>query len=294
MKIQTMIILGVAIVLGGAAVWLIAPFLSVRGEPVEREDVPVVTAAVDISRGATLQAEMLRIDAIPRRWANPKSIAKTDDVVGRVATMPILAGEPVLSSKIAARGAGIGLAAIVPTGMRAFTIQTPNIATGVAGFILPGNKVDVLLTVKEMGGGVNAHGGTIILLQNLEILAVDQRVGADPTAAEKVGASPKELRSVTLMVTPEQAAKLDLGQNLGTLHLALRNPEDTAEVRSLRLATIAELSQSHPGLLGDEPKPAPPPPRPAAPPVAPPRAVRTPELIRTIRGNHEGVVKVYR
>ena len=70
---------------------------------------------------------------------------------------------------------------------------------------------------------------------------------------------------MTLLVTPEQAAKLDLGQNLGTLHLTLRNPEDTAEVSSLHLATIAELSQSHPGLLAAIPKPAPcPSSRPAA------------------------------
>ena len=134
---------------------------------------------------------MIRLESVPKRWANPKAIAKIEEAVGRVVTIPILEGEPVLSSKIAAKGAGVGLAAIIPKGMRAFTIQTPTIATGVAGFVLPGNKVDVLLTVKEVGGGTDARGGTIILLQNLEILAVDQRVGADPAPSEKVGAQPK-------------------------------------------------------------------------------------------------------
>ena len=121
---------------------------------------------------------MVHLESVPKRWANPKAIGKLEDAVGRVATMQILAGEPVLSTKIAAKGAGVGLAAIIPKGMRAFTIQTPTIATGVAGFILPGNKVDVLLTVKDRGGGADMHGGTITLLQNLEILAVDQRLGA--------------------------------------------------------------------------------------------------------------------
>ena len=113
-----------------------------------------MTAAVDIPRGGTIiDASMIRIESVPKRWANPKAISKIEDAVGRVVTIPILEGEPVLSSKIAAKGAGVGLAAIIPKGMRAFTIQTPTIATGVAGFILPGNKVDVLLTVKEVGGG---------------------------------------------------------------------------------------------------------------------------------------------
>ena len=117
------------------------------------ENAAVVTAAVDIARGGTILADMVRLESVPKRWANPKAISKIEEAVGRVVTIPILEGEPVLASKIAAKGAGVGLAAIIPKGMRAFTIQTPTIATGVAGFILPGNKVDVLLTVKEVGGG---------------------------------------------------------------------------------------------------------------------------------------------
>ncbi len=294
MKLQTVLILVVALALGGAAVWLIAPVVMASRGTNGGDNVAVVTAAVDIARGGTIQAEMIHVDSVPKRWANPRAISQTNEAIGRVATMPILAGEPVLDSKIAAKGAGVGLAAIIPKGMRAFTIQTPTVATGVAGFILPGNKVDVLLTVKEAGGGPGVHGGTIILLQNLEILAVDQRVGAEPTATEKVvGGAAKDLRSVTLLVSPEQAAKLDLAGNLGTLHLTLRNPEDTAEVSSARLATIAELSQSHPGLLTEIPKPAAPPtPRPPA--AAPPRREKPPEQIRTIRGNQEGMVKVFR
>ena len=288
MKVQTVLILVVALALGGAAVWLIAPLVISRGST-GGETVSVVTAAIDIARGGTIQTEMVHVESVPKRWANPKAIGQLADAVGRVATMQILAGEPVLSTKIAAKGAGVGLAAIIPKGMRAFTIQTPTIAAGVAGFILPGNKVDVLLTVKDQGGGADMHGGTITLLQNLEILAVDQRLGADPAPSEKLGAT-KELRSVTLLVTPGEAAKLDLGGNLGTLHLTLRNPEDAEEVRSTRLATIAELSQSHPGLLAAMPKPDPPP----VQKTPPPRRAIPPEEIRTIRGNQEGMVRVFR
>ena len=273
-----------------AAVWLIAPLVISRSDPTAGgANTPVVTATLDIARGGTIQADMIHLELVPKRWANPKAIATIEEAIGRVVTIPILAGEPVLETKIAANGAGVGLAAIIPKGMRAFTIQTPTVATGVAGFILPGNKVDVLLTVKDQGGGADMHGGTITLLQNLEILAVDQRLGTDPAPSEKLGAA-KELRSVTLLVTPDQAAKLDLGGNLGTLHLTLRNPEDTIEVNTSRLATIVELSQSHPGLLAAIPTPAAPPVR-ATPP---PKRASPPEEIRTIRGNQEGMVRVFR
>jgi pilus assembly protein CpaB len=125
---------------------------------------------------------------------------------------------------------------MIPSGMRAFTILSPHVASGVAGFILPGNRVDVLLTV-AMGGGNDLSGGgtTMTLVQNLEILAVDQRL--DAPSENKVDPN---LHSVTLLVTPDQASRLDLGQNKGMLHLSLRNPEDVVETDS-RPATLADL-----------------------------------------------------
>jgi pilus assembly protein CpaB len=106
--------------------------------------------------------------------------------------------------------------ALIPQGMRAFTIRVPNpnVATGVAGSLLPGNKVDVLLTAS--GGDLNDVIGTTTLLQNVEILAVDQKIEAP--AENKVDL--KEMLSVTLLVTPQQAKQLNLAQNKGLLHLA--------------------------------------------------------------------------
>src|SRR5262249_56623723 len=127
------------------------------------------------------------------------------------------------------------------------TISTTTLASGVAGFILPGSKVDVLLTVTRTGTSDPTGGGqTSTLLQDVEILAVDQLVKAP--ADNRV--DPKELRSVTLLVTPQQAAKLDLGQNKGILHLSLRNPEDHAPAVT-RPATLADL-----GLYAEPPQQA--------------------------------------
>jgi pilus assembly protein CpaB len=163
----------------------------------------------------------------------------------------------------------------IPKGMRAFTIQTATMAAGVAGFILPGNKVDVLMTMSGSGDS------TITLLQGVEVLAVDQQV--DAPAGNKVDVN--LLRSVTLLVTPEQATKLDLGQSKGTLHLALRNSQDTAAVPVKRV-TLGDI-----GLAPEPPKEdvkPPEKPAPAPPPPAPPQPAR----IRTVRGTQGGVVEL--
>jgi Flp pilus assembly protein CpaB len=147
----------------------------------------------------------------------------------------LLKDEPILEAKLSGKGAGRGLAAVIPMGMRAVTVRTPNVACGVGGFALPGNKVDLLLTVNGLNDSTGG-GSTTTLLQNVEILAVDQRLDAPTSNMMDL----KELRSVTLLVTPDQAAKVDLGQNMGTLHLSLRNPQDK-EPGGAGVATLSDL-----------------------------------------------------
>jgi pilus assembly protein CpaB len=201
--------------------------------------VPVVVATGDIARFTTLSADYVKIREYPKELAPAGAFQKVEDIVDRVADAAFVRGEPLLESQLSPKGAGRGAAAVIPAGMRAVTIKTPNAESGVAGFILPGNKVDVLLTLK--GNREDDHGGgsTSTLLQNVEILAVDQKVEAPND--NKVNL--KELRSVTLLVTPPQANELDLGQNMGTLHLALRNPLDTKATASGQ-ATLRTLRGS--------------------------------------------------
>jgi Flp pilus assembly protein CpaB len=107
----------------------------------------------------------------------------------------------------------------------------------VGGFLLPGNHADVLLTTSGSGPNDSTGGGaTTTLLQNIKVMAVAQRL--DAPDSNKV--DPAEVTTVTLLVTPDQAAKLDLGMNKGTLHLSLRNPGDKAEADT-RPATMAQL-----------------------------------------------------
>src|SRR5262245_34437733 len=219
---RTVLIVVLALVFGGSAAVGVHSLLT-GAKADEPDTVPVVVASADIPRFTTVTPEMVTYRVCPKDLVPPGALTQIDEAIGRVSYLPLVKDEPVLDGRLAPRGSGRGLAAVVPKGMRAFTIQTPNISSGVAGFILPGNKVDVLLTLTNPGANDETGGGsTVTLLQNVEILAVDQRVEAP--ADNKV--NPKELRSVTLVVTPEQATKLDLGQNKGKLHLALRNPED--------------------------------------------------------------------
>jgi pilus assembly protein CpaB len=260
--------------------------------PVQTE--PVVTAAVAIPRGGTVTTDQVKLVNFPRGFSPPGAVAKVEEVVDRAVLTPLVAGEPVLGSKLAPKGAGRGLASLVPRGMRAFTIQTPNVASGVAGFILPGNRVDVLLTISDDDKNEYTGGGsTTTLLQNLEILAVDQTI--DAPSSNKVDAT--QLRSVTLLVTPDQAAKLDLAQNKGILHLSLRNlgddrPARTVPATMLGLRFLEEkpwdvrlkgVIEAVGKVLAERRKEAP-----AAKAPEPPRQVS----FRTLRGLYEGRVNV--
>ena len=172
--------------------------------------------------------------------------------------------------------------------MRAISIQIPNVATGVGGFVLPGNKVDVLVTMNDDGRETRNGQSTLTLLENVEIMAVDQTIEAP--AANKVDA--KEMRSVTLLVTPEQAGRLNLGMNKGILHLSLRNPTDDASAKPAP-AVMADIRPPAPeppkvAKVDPEPKPAPPPPPPPAPKAPEPPPL--PPGIRVIRNTHESLI----
>ena len=221
MSVRTILVVALAVVCGLSAAVGVGKYVKGVANP-EADTVPVVVAVADIPRFTTVTAEMLRTRDMPRSVVQVGSLARVEDVVDRVTDITILKGEPILEAKLSDRGAGRGMAAVIPTGMRAVTIKTPNVASGVAGFILPGNHVDVLLTVTSGSANDRSGGGsTTTLLQNVEVLAVDRAIEA-PRGSSSV----EKLSNVTLLVTPDQGAKLDLAQNKGKLHLTLRNPDD--------------------------------------------------------------------
>lgn len=296
MRTQTLLVVVLALAFGGIAA--VGVSMLSGAEPTQAAMATIVVAVAEVPRGETITAESVVARKYPRDLVPAGVISKVEDAVGRAALLPIVKDEPLLDAKLAPKGAGRGLASLIKKGMRAITVQTPNVATGVAGFIVPGNRVDVLMTFNEMGLGATGSGA-ITLLEDVEILAVDQQV--DAPAENRVDAA--QMRSVTLSVTPEQATKLTLGQNRGTIHLSLRNSTDNQHTKA-KAATVADLRGGTPWderlkSLIAQMKAAPGPKRvapsasaataaPATAPVpAPPQ-----RLIRTFKGTQEGAVRL--
>lgn len=178
----------------------------------------IVVASHDMDAGAIVRDEDVRLadwqGAIPA-GAN----AHPQEFVGRGVVTAIYAREPMIESRLAPKGAGGGLAAMIPEGMRAFAVRV-NDVVGVAGFVTPGMRVDVLINGNAPGG--NSEVGTLVrtLLQNVEVLSAGQDIKKDAEGKPVVS------QVVTLLVTPEQAEKLSLAVNQTTIQLVLRNPVD--------------------------------------------------------------------
>ena len=203
----------------------------------------VVAAAANIPLGSILQSKDLTSMEIAGPL--PKGvILKPQDAVGRGVISALYAGEPILDSRLAPPGSGGGLAATIPQGMRAVAVKVDQII-GVAGFVTPGMRVDVLISGTPPGT-TNTPQGTVTktLLQNIEVLSAGTDIQKD------AGGKPKQVQVVNLLVTPEQAEQLSLAGNQTHIQLVLRNPLDT------QIAKPAEtsLAQLFTGSKPAEPK----------------------------------------
>src|SRR5215468_2435693 len=179
----------------------------------------IVVVAQSVSLGSRLTEADLRMAPWPRAVPLQSSFRKISDVVGRGVVTPMIANEPVLDSKLAPTGSGAGLTAAIPEGMRAVGVKV-NDVIGVAGFVLPGSRVDVLLS-----GSPNKNGDlemSKVILENVQVLAAGQNVTSDANG------KPQQVQVVTLVVTPDESQKLALASADGKIQLALRNPLDLA------------------------------------------------------------------
>jgi len=268
MRPQTLLVVLLALGCGLAAALGVRSMRSGPAAPPPVETVPAVVATVDVRRGESFSETMVELRRIPKDQAPEGLLLSVEEVIERIADYPLLKGEYVVEPKLFPKGSGVGLAAMVPPGMRAFTIQTPSFSSTLAGLIRPRDRVDILLTMEDGPNGGNST--TTTLLQQIELLAVHTTIDA-PSADQ---AKPTETRSVTLLVTPRDAAILDLGQNKGTLHLALRNIKDEENHQALPV-TMADLGLPR---LAPEPE--------AVAVVEAPTPVTLP--IRTMRGTAVG------
>jgi len=243
------VVMAVAILFGLAAVifasrWLLNQPGGASGR--------IVVAASDISLGQRVIPEMFKLaewpaDSVPKgAFTDPKQLD------GRVLKTNVLMGEPLVEARLAPVGTQGGLSAVITEGKRALTVRV-NDVIGVAGFALPGNYVDVIVsTQKDAGPNQNAREQAIskIVLERILVLAVAQEVNRDET-------KPKVVNAVTLEVTPEQAEKLDLARSVGTLSLALRNQVDPQSAQTGGATKVTLLPEVTPPAPKPVPKPAP-------------------------------------
>jgi pilus assembly protein CpaB len=225
------------------------------------ETVSIVVASTDIPRGRSIAAEMLATKDYPKELVPEGAIFDTEGVLDRNVAVPVVKDEPILEAKLGGRGA----ASLIPEGMRACTI-TANVASAVAGLLLPGNRVDVLCSMTSAQANDGTGGAvTTTLLEDRVIFAVEHHI----EAPAETKADPN-VRTVTLLVTPDQAAELALGQSKGTLTLTLRNPNDS-KATNPKLATLAGILFHQEMATAEKPQEAKPAP-----------------TLRTFRGTTEG------
>lgn len=175
---------------------------------------PVVVATQDLTFGETLKSENMAVVMYPGASVPGGSYTMLDSLEGQVTKVFLKKNEPILDSKLSSKGGGLSL--LIDNDMRASSIQVDKVS-GVSGFILPGDKVDVILTVDKYGKRGDAFAKTI--LQRVDVLAAGEKT-------EQKGDKVITVQAVTLLVTPEGAQTLALASEEGKLHLALRNPSD--------------------------------------------------------------------
>jgi pilus assembly protein CpaB len=189
----------------------------------------VVVASRDLPVGSTLNPDNIEAKPWPVEIMPLGTFENTSELVGRVIKTDTYTGEPVLLTKLAPEGSVGGVSSLIPTGMRAVTVAV-NVVSGVSGFILPNSKVDILATLSE---SEKENSTTKIVLQDVLVLAIDQIYTKDDD-------DPVTVKSVTLLLSPEDAEKLALASNECTLKMALRNSADseTYETDGTRLSEL--------------------------------------------------------
>ena len=219
MRSRIFAVLAIAVLAGGGLAYGTYNFM--QNQPVKQGSTPtqpVVVAATDLQLGAEIKKDDLQIAQFPAGKTPEGTFASPQEVIGRGVIMPMVKNEPILKTKLASKEAGFGLPPVIPEGMRAVSVRV-NEVVGVAGYVLPGNRVDVVATASP----TDAHADTTskVVLSNVQVLTAGTRMEQNGDQSK-----PVQVTVVTLLVFPEQAERLALASTEGKIQLALRNPLD--------------------------------------------------------------------
>jgi len=235
---------------------------------------PVVVAAADLDLGAELTKDDLRIVDWPANAVPAGAFSNVNDVTGRGLILPVIQNEPILPMKLASKDAGAGLPPAIPPGLRAVSVRV-NEVIGVAGYVLPGTRVDVVATVSPNDKHENTTSK--VILTNVEVLAAGTKIDRDNEKGKPVAVT-----VVTLLVNPDESERLTLASTEGKIQLALRNPLDKGTPSTMGVRPAALLGAAQPVRLAAERSHSMPKPTAAA---APPPNLPEPETVEIIRGD---------
>jgi pilus assembly protein CpaB len=284
---RTLIVLVVAVLMAGIASFGV--YMAVRSMPVREVEIAraqAVVAARPLAVGMLVTKDDVKLVPWPAANQVPGSFTEIERVVNRGVIGSIAENEPLTEAKLAAVGSGAGLPPTITEGMRAVSIRVNEII-GVAGFVIPGTRVDVLVTVEGgQEGQVRQEAQTRVILNNVQVLTAGTRY--DQQRATKEGQAIRT-NVVTLLLTPEDAETLTLAADKGRIMLTLRNPLDTAPTETQGARYSALLGKPSPEPIKQQvgtrtvARAAPKPPPPPAP------KIYTVETIRAAKRSEEEV-----
>ncbi len=220
--------MGIAIVAGILATFAIHKYVAQKTYIAPVATGQVIVATADVSPGFALEIKSVKAVSRPKELIPPQAAADLKQVIGRVAIVPIFNGEPILLSKLAPEGTAAGMSSLLNENKRAMTVRVDDV-TGVAGFLYPRDRVDVLADMKMPGSKDESFSKTI--LQNITVLSTGQ------IWEQKGDNKPTIVNTVTMELTPENAEILNLASNEGKIRLSLRNRLNESQVETSGVIT---------------------------------------------------------
>jgi pilus assembly protein CpaB len=281
------------VVVGASLIWALlvaGVFHGVAARTGKRQSVgpakDLIVASRPLPLGVVVAADAIKTTQVPERYFPRGGFSRKEDVLERPVVSAIEADEPIVEARIGAKGSGIGLGPMIPPGFRAIAVRV-NDVVGVAGFVLPGMRVDVLVT----GNPPNREETmTATVLQNIPVLSAGQAIQADAKG------QPISAAVVSLLVNPEQAEALTLANTEGHIQLVLRNTTDhqMAKTSGRHLHDLypgerAELTAVRPAGAKPHPVAAPRPLLPVTKPASPEISGIVADEVIIIRGNQKTV-----
>jgi pilus assembly protein CpaB len=241
---RIIVALTLALLVSGVCTWLVSKKMGTQPAAQKQPDARYAAPSRALQAGEVIKADDIELVAWPGSDPIEGAFIKMADVVGREVLFPLGKGQPILDRDLSAPGSGTGLASKIPDGMRAVALRSDEIV-GVAGFLVPGSHLDVLVTYRS---DRSPEPVTATVLQNAVVIAAGQQIEPDPSG------KPSAVTVVTLLLTPEESERAVLASTQGVIHFILRNGGDVGRTHDTTLllsqlageAPVVERAVVHP------------------------------------------------